>query len=265
MNEMEVRAYLERIGYNGALDLTAETLRRLHIAHLRSVPFENLDIHFGRSVVLDEDLIFEKLVHNRRGGFCYELNGGFCGLLRTLGFSVTMLSAGVARKQGGFGPDFDHLALLVDLEEKWLADVGFGDSFVEPLLLDTPGDQQQPCGTFRIEADKEQRTLIRSTKEGGWEAQYRFTLRSRGLGDFREMCKYHQTSPLSSFTQGRIVSRATPHGRITLSGMRLIATDGEGRRERELSGEAEYRQALTDLFGIRLGAERQAERSRPGG
>ena len=85
----------------------------MHRAHLLAVPFENLDIHLGRPISLDQDALFGKIVTRRRGGFCYELNGLFALLLRELGFEVTLLSAGVARADGGFGPEFDHLTLLV--------------------------------------------------------------------------------------------------------------------------------------------------------
>ncbi len=253
MQNSSIPAYLQRIGYSGPLDPTPETLRELHKAHILSVPFENLDIHLGRLIVLDEAAFLEKIVRNHRGGFCYELNGAFAGLLKALGFAVSMLSAGVARKEGGFGPEFDHMALLVKLEESWLVDIGFGDGFIEPLLLEKPGDQQQECGTFRIESDGVHRVLIRSTRGGPWRPQYRFTLQPRQLDDYREMCLYHQSSPGSSFTQGRIVTLATPHGRVTVSERRLITTDSEGgRTERELATEAEYRQVLMDLFAIRL-------------
>src|SRR5918911_3762110 len=147
---MDVEAYLERIDYRGPLEPTAETLRRLHVAHLLAVPFENLSIHAGEPIVLEDGALFDKVVARRRGGFCYELNGLFAALLRELGFNVGMLSAAVARREGGFGPEFDHMALLVTLEERWLADVGFGDSFVEPLLLDERGEQRQGPPAYRI-------------------------------------------------------------------------------------------------------------------
>ena len=126
---MDVKAYLERIKYRGSLALNAETLRGLQAAHLLAVPFENLSIHAKQPIVLDDDALFTKIVERGRGGFCYELNGLFAALLRALGFKVEMLSAGVANAEGGFGPDFDHMALMVTLDERWLADVGFGDSF----------------------------------------------------------------------------------------------------------------------------------------
>ena len=124
---VDVAAYLDRIGYRGATDPTAENLRALQSAHLFSVPFENLDISLGRKITVQQESILNKVVGLRRGGFCYELNGAFAALLREFGFDVTLLSARVARANGGEGPEFDHLTLLVDVAEPWLADVGFED------------------------------------------------------------------------------------------------------------------------------------------
>src|SRR5215207_7769491 len=101
---MDIAHYLQRISYNGPLDVSAATLEALHLAHLLAVPFENLDVWRKRQIVLDEMALFEKIVARRRGGFCYELNGLFGTLLRELGFGVTLLAAGVARADGGFGP-----------------------------------------------------------------------------------------------------------------------------------------------------------------
>src|SRR5689334_20548662 len=105
---MDIQAYLDRIGYHGPLAPTAETLRALQIAHLQTVPFENLSIHARQPIVLDDESLFDKVVMRRRGGFCYELNGLFAALLRALRFQVSMLSAAVARGDGTFGPDFDR-------------------------------------------------------------------------------------------------------------------------------------------------------------
>jgi N-hydroxyarylamine O-acetyltransferase len=249
----ETSAYLERIGYGGPVDPSAEILRKLHIAHIRSVPFENLDIHLGRSIALNEPDLYSKIVRDRRGGLCYELNGLFCGLLRGLGFSVSMLSAGVATKEGGFGPDYDHMALLVSLERPWLADVGFGDSFERPLALDTSAVQEQEEKASRVEADGTNRLLLSRARSGEWQPQYRFSLEPRKLEDYAEMCRHHQFSPLSHFTRQRVVTLATSEGRITLSGTRLIATARYGQRsERDVADPAEYKELLVREFGIRL-------------
>jgi N-hydroxyarylamine O-acetyltransferase len=249
---MDVNAYLARIDYRGPLAPTAETLRRLHVAHLLAVPFENLSIHAGEPVVLEDDSLFEKVVARRRGGFCYELNGLFAALLRALGFHVEMLSAAVARRGGGFGPEFDHMALLVTLEERWLADVGFGDSFVEPLLIDERAEQAQGPRAYRIEEDGPRLVLLRRDGGGAWEPQYRFGLEPHTFADYAGMCRFHQTSPESHFTRGRVCSRLTGEGRVTLSGARLITTSGGERVERELGDDGEYAAALLEHFGISM-------------
>jgi N-hydroxyarylamine O-acetyltransferase len=248
---MNVDAYLERINYSGPRDVNAETLRALQVAHLLSVPFENLSIHAGEPIVLDEDALFTKIVTARRGGFCYECNGAFAGLLRALGFEVAMLAAGVAKNDGTFGPEFDHMTLMVTLKDRWLVDVGFGDSFLEPLLLDRPMDQVQGTRTFRIDDDNNG-GLILSRRDDGedWKPQYRFTLQQHDFADYEEMCRFHQTSQESHFTKNVICSRATGDGRLTLSGMRLITTSQRLRDEQTLPSREEYDRLLRDEFGI---------------
>lgn len=248
---MDVSGYLNRINYRGPRDVSAETLRELHILHLLTVPFENLDNHIGREIVLDEEKVIRKIVEERRGGICYELNGAFCALLRALGFEVSMLSAGVAREEGGFDPPFDHMALLVQLEERWLADVGFGDSFREPLLLDHRSEQVQDNDAYRLIEDGEHLILERRETDL-WKPQYRFTLDPYQYSDFADMCHYHQTSPESPFTKRRTCTLATREGRITVTGMRLITTIKGTKNERELAGEDAWLSTLREHFGISL-------------
>ena len=249
---MNIDAYLKRINYNGSREATAETLRALQVAHLMSVPFENLSIHSGEPILLNEDALFTKIVDHRRGGFCYECNGLFAGLLRALGFDVAMLAAGVAKNDGGFGPIFDHMTLMVTLEERWLADVGFGDSFLEPLLLDTREEQVQGTRSFRLVDDDDHLILMRRDEGDDWKPQYRFTLQPYTFPDYEETCRFHQTSPDSHFTKGLICSRATEDGRITLSDMRYITTSGPQRLRDEqiLSSRDDYDRVLREQFGI---------------
>jgi N-hydroxyarylamine O-acetyltransferase len=251
---MNVDNYLARINYNGSRDVNAETLRALQVAHLLSVPFENLSIHAGEPIVLDEDALYTKIVDQRRGGFCYECNGLFAGLLRALGFDVAMLAAGVARPDGSFGPIFDHMALMVRLNERWLVDVGFGDSFLEPLLLDTREDQVEGTRTFRLIDAGDHVVLMRCHDGEDWQAQYRFTLQPYAFPDYEEMCRYHQTSPDSHFTKNLICSRVTADGRITLSDMRFITTHGPERLRDEitLSSREDYDRVLHEQFGISM-------------
>ena len=250
---MNIKAYLDRINYHGSLAPTAETLRGLQVAHLSAVPFENLSIHAKEPIVLEDQALFTKIVERRRGGFCYEANGLFAALLRELGFDVVMLSAGVANGEGTFGPDFDHMALMVLSDQRWLVDTGFGDSFLEPLLLDDRGEQVQGERAYRIRDDGVHLILARRDNGKEWEPQYRFTLQPREYADYAEMCHYHQTSPESHFTRARICSLPTREGRITLNEMRFITTSKNGgRQERILASQEERTDILRQHFGIEM-------------
>ena len=259
---MDVHAYLRRIDYHGSLEPTATTLAALQGAHLWNVPFENLDVHLGRPIVLALPALYEKIVEHRRGGFCYELNGLFAWLLRELGFDVSLLSGRVF-EQGQEGPEFDHLTLAVQAGGEWLTDVGFGDSFLRPLRLDGDDEVAQDSGTFRLRQAGAERMLERSRPAGApWEPQYVFSLTPRALSDFSAMCRHHQTSPLSTFTRRTICSRATPRGRVTLANERLIVTvDGE-RSERPIESAREYRGVLRGEFGVELEESADVERLR---
>ena len=246
---MDVREYLARIRYDGPLEPCAETLAGLHRAHMLAVPFENLDLHLGRRNVIDAERNYEKIVRDRRGGWCFELNGTFARLLERLGFAVTRYSAAVVLSEPGT-PDFAHLTRRVDLDRPWLADVGFGDSFTEPLALDEPGDQRRSDHAYRLDRT-DGKVLLR--QDG--RPQYVFALAPREMHEFQGMCKALQTPP-GHFTDAPVCSRLTEDGRISLAGMRLITTTGPDRDERDLADDAERRAVLRDLFGIDLGAAR---------
>ena len=257
---MDVEAYLERIRYRQASNPstqrpTIDLLRSLHRAHLFTVPFENLDIHIGRTITCDEPRILHKIINERRGGFCYELNGAFAALLRELGFSVTMFSARVARDDGSLGPEFDHLTLRVDLVQPWLADVGFGDSFLEPLPLEDETEQEQAGRIYRVipqPASSDREFALEVMAKSQWKKQYVFTLQPHVLSDFAGMCHYHQTSPESHFTRQQICSLATSEGRVTLSENKLIETRSGARLESVLAGRDEWRAELKARFGVVL-------------
>jgi N-hydroxyarylamine O-acetyltransferase len=253
---MDLSLYLQRIGYTGSLEPTVETLRALHLAHLLAVPFENLDIQLGRSISLEQEALFDKIVVRHRGGFCYELNGLFAALLEAKGFDVTLLSASDAHADGGFGPEFDHLTLQVRCTDRlsipWLADVGWGDTFREPLRLDRVGEQVEGKRSYRIERQDDARILWQQDYDGRWERQYRFTLQPRELDDFVPMSHYHQTSPDSLFTRKRLCTLATADGRITLDDSRLITTIDGVRQEQLVEDDQAFRQILEERFGIWL-------------
>jgi N-hydroxyarylamine O-acetyltransferase len=246
---MDVSAYLARIRYDGPSEPSLQTLDLLHRAHLRTVPFEDLDLVLKRPVDLSEHALFEKIVQRRRGGFCYELNGLFAALLRSLGFRVRLLSAQVRRQEGGFGPPFDHLALQVDLERPWLADVGYPRSSLGPLALDTDEPQGSDGTSYRIALkDDGLRYLVRQTPDEHAE-EFRFDLEPRRIEDFEEMCRFHETSPASPFSGWLGCTLATADGRVTLSDEKLIV-HRQGERTETVVPAPEIGSVLRDHFGI---------------
>ncbi|HJR81069.1 MAG TPA: arylamine N-acetyltransferase [Anaerolineales bacterium] len=257
-------AYLTRIRYTGAIKPDVQTLRGLHLAHMFHVPFENLDIRLKRSIRLTEGALWDKIIVQKRGGFCYELNGLFSWLLTQLGFDVTYLNARVYNRQGQLGIDFDHLALLVQIpqqDRRWLADVGFGDSFNEPLDFEEQGEQVQGLRSYRLEQVQDGFVTWRKNYDGIWERQYFFDLNPHKFPEEYEAgCLYHQTSPMSSFTRGSIISRATPEGRVSLEEGYLILTKNGQRTERKIENKEEYDRLLKQYFDITLEEQFQNDR-----
>jgi N-hydroxyarylamine O-acetyltransferase len=242
--------YLARIGTSRPASPDLQALRELQLAHLRTVPFENLSIHLGEPIVLDQDALISKVAQRRRGGFCYELNGAFAALLTELGYRVSLLQARVFGAGGLPGPPFDHLTLRVDLAEPWLVDVGFGRFAVQPLRLDSRDDQPHPDGTFRIAVSPSGYGDLDIFADG--EPAYRVDPRPYALADFAPTCLYQQTSPASHFTQSLTCSLLTKSGRATLSEDRLILTEGGTREERTLTSDADILGAYRSYFGIDL-------------
>jgi N-hydroxyarylamine O-acetyltransferase len=223
---------------------------------MQNVPFENLDIGLKQPILLTDEALWNKIVLQKRGGFCYELNGLFAWLLKQIGFDVTYLNARVFNREGELGIDFDHLALLVSIPNeagRWLADVGFGDSFNEPLKFEERGEQTQGLRSYRLEQTAEGYITWQRNYDGTWERQYFFDLQPRTFPiDYEPACSYHQTSPESSFTRGSIISKATPDGRVSLEHGRLILTEHGQRSERLLQDKGEYSILLKECFGVEL-------------
>jgi len=250
MSAVNIAGYLSRIGVDATVGTDMATLWLLHARHLRTIPFENLSIHASEPIVLEEGALFDKIVIRRRGGFCYELNGLLAVLLGALGFDVTMISAGVMGGNEEFGPPFDHMALVVQLAERWLVDVGFGSSFRLPLRMDVRAVQSDGYSEYRIVEDNEGLVLERHDDGGSFIPQYRFTPASHELSEYVEMCNFHQTSPESFFTRGRICSRTTEEGRITLHGLQFIQTTLDSRTIIDLNEDSEFDALLVEHFGI---------------
>lgn len=245
--------YLERIELSPSEDRSLKRLDLMHDRHLLCVPFENLDIHRDVEIKLDLDAIFQKIVVKRRGGFCYELNGLFYELLRQCGYDVFMASA---RVYGPNGPGIvgDHLVLIVTIDgQRYVADVGFGDSFRRPLplLLDT--EHRQFGESFRIVKGGDELIYQRLDRESHeWANGYTFTMEPRNLDFFADACRWQQTAPESHFLKHRLVTKVIPDGRITLTADRLILTRGPVKTETPVPDLETWVKELRRHFGMTL-------------
>jgi N-hydroxyarylamine O-acetyltransferase len=249
---MDWKKYLQRIYYTGDTSPGLNVLKNLQRSHLLHVPFENLDIHLGRPLSLETIDLFNKIVLNKRGGFCYELNGLFFELLRSLGFRARRISARVF-DQGNYGPEFDHLALIVDLPEaRYLCDVGFGEFAREPLKMELDRIQPDPGGDYLIDRFDQQYFRVSRMETGEPIPQYIFKNEPRSMIDFESMCLYHQSSPQSHFTRQRLITLLTETGRVTLSGNLLKITTGKDVIEIPLGDQTTFEQMLQEYFGVSI-------------
>ncbi len=181
LSDGEIEAYLGRIGLGAAPSVDLEGLTLLQRAHLRTVAFENLDVVAHIGVPVDARLAFAKIVEHRRGGWCFEANAAFASLLEALGFKVSLLGAAVLTD----GPTkvIDHLTLEVLVDEPYLVDVGFGDSFTKPLRLNRGDPQDGGSGTYQF-FNSPQGTTLTVEQDSVPAAQFRFKRVAHALGDF---------------------------------------------------------------------------------
>ena len=249
---MNIKLYFERIKYEGQIDTTFEVLSKLQEQHLMNVPFENLDIQ--NKIKIDLDNLFDKIVIRNRGGFCYELNGLFYKLLKEIGFTAKMVSARVYTNKKSYSAEFDHMAIIVSIEDdQYLVDVGFGEFAFSPLEIEPGKETDDPRGIFKIEVfDDNYKVVKKKNAEGEFIPEYIFSEKERQIEEFYPMCYYHQTSKESHFTQKRICSLPTQNGRITLTGNTLKITEKRIVIERPLNNEQEVQQVLWNYFGIKL-------------
>lgn len=252
-----VKDYLERIGVDSrGLEVDLSTLKSLQRRHLLSVPFENLDIHWKRPIVPDVSRFREKIVGARRGGFCYELNGLFNELLRSLGFETRMVSARVFNGTT-HGPEFDHAAIIARVgDEEYLVDVGFGAFTTEPLRFVVGEKQQDEAGIFVIRKFDDEYIEVAKQEESTWRSEYIFKDVARELSEFAEMCDFQQYSPESHFTKGKLCSIMTETGRKTLTDKSFIVTNGDNKNETPIDSEGEFYRLLASEFGIVGSADR---------
>jgi len=251
---LNIDKYLERINYKGSTSPNLTNLKTIHKNHLYSIPFENLDIHNKKKIVLDPNSVEQKILNSFRGGYCYELNGLFNSFLKELGYNTKMVSARVSNGKGSWGEEFDHMANIVELDELWMADVGFGDSFIEPITVTLDKPQKNLNGWYKISQNREDEYLkmSKSTDNTIYNDEFIFTLKDRAWNEFEGMNTYHQTSPDSHFTRGRVCSIAIEDGRVTLNDNKLTITKGDKKNISEVKDEKEFIGKLYEYFKIKL-------------
>lgn len=252
-NELDLEAYLDRINFSGAIDVSPDTLARLHHAHFHAIPFENFDILLGRCIDLDPQVVFNKLVLKKRGGYCFELNGLFLQALKALGFKARALLARVHLT--GTPSGRGHQLELVSIEGRdWLADVGFGGNSPRmpiPLELDCPVTKDGQ--TIRLTGG-EFGTMFQALEDGEWKDLYSFDLGHVFPADIAYGNHYTSTSPNSFFTFSRVAGRPLPGGGITLLDRTLKITDSGREEVHTLPDSPAYLDALKTYFGIELDA-----------
>ncbi|AKZ57294.1 Arylamine N-acetyltransferase [Streptomyces ambofaciens ATCC 23877] len=261
----DLDAYLDRIGWEGERRPDAAVLRGVHLAHLRAIPFENLDALGGTAPSLALSDLMDKLVHGRRrGGYCYEHNTLFAAALEALGFRVTRLTARVVVGAERFEDrPRTHMALLAEVPgdpRPYLADVGFGaiGSLLEPVPLTADTEFHDAGRRHRLVRVPHRGPLemwvleaCRPGADGGWEAQYAFTREPFEESDYEVVNWHVATNPRSPFSRRPYVQRLTQDGHLLLDGDRVTATRADGTvTERKATVEAEMRRVLAEEFGI---------------
>jgi N-hydroxyarylamine O-acetyltransferase len=246
---VDVDRYLKRIGITTPVELDLAGLERLQRAHLSTVPFENLDVYHRRGVRTDDEWTVDKVVERERGGWCFELNGAFAALLSALGFQVRRLAATVL--YGNISPMPTHLTLEVTLDHPYLVDVGFGDSFIRPIPLESEGPHDGGCGEYGLVFADGLTTLVSHEEGGEVEEHYRFDSTPRTPADFEEASHWLQTEPGLQWTTTRFATRLLDGGpdRVTLLSDRIKFRRDGTWTEHEAS-EEQWAATLQTWFGL---------------
>jgi N-hydroxyarylamine O-acetyltransferase len=247
---LDLEAYLQRIGYSGGLDPTVETLTALHRAQVLSIPFENLDILLGRPIRLDLASLQAKLVRDRRGGYCFELNTLFAAVLEHMGFAVSGLAARVSMGEERATPR-THMVLGVDIAgARWLADVGFGgDTLLDPIPFDDDRPVRQGAWAFRL-ADEGEVRILWGLRADGWLDLYSFTQEPQLPVDYEVASHFTSTWPRSPFVTKIIAQRSGLDERWMLIEDELRVERPDGTERWTVASHEERLSVLAERFGL---------------
>jgi N-hydroxyarylamine O-acetyltransferase len=262
LTSKQLELYFSRIGYQGLTQVSEETLDNIHTAQIFSIPFENLELQEIKNankadtiIHLDEKSIFNKLVLNRRGGYCHENNELLATVLSTLGFKVDRLAARVLIEPN---LSITHKLLLVTIGDKqWIADVGFGaNGIYKPMPLVPDQIIKQYGDFFRLIREEDKYTL-EITQAENWVKLYEFSTNPVNAVDFEPMSYYVSHHPNSIFVKNRICVLPTPEGRITLNNDQLKIKQGKSKTQISLKDGPGYLEALETYFGLKFPKETQ--------
>lgn len=221
LSKSKISALLQRIRFDEQIDVNSQTLKKLHAAFVTNIPFETLDIFWKRSFSLSLPELYDKIVLKERGGYCYELNSIFSYLLQGLGFDVSIYDTQLYDNRGFIIPSSQHMVLIVKLEQLWLVDVGYGNGFLMPLLLENPQIQKQENRSYRI-IHRDSKYVVEEINNGRWDPWYSFTRESKQISDFEDRNRFHQTDKDSVFFEKRICMIMREDKAIELNGNQLI-------------------------------------------
>jgi N-hydroxyarylamine O-acetyltransferase len=258
VSKLDVRAYLERIGYSGPTAPSEALLYALYRSHLAAIRFENLDVFLQGSVSVDLEDIQDKIVYRGRGGYCYEQAQLFGAVLERLGFGVERLLARVG-PDGGPARSLTHLTLRVRADQNvWLADPGFGSSPPAPLSLRryrSGGPQEIDGWIYEVTPDEEHGQEVWKLREyqaGTWVTLHRWADNKVQPVDVVLSNYYTSTHPDSRFTRRPVIIRRDPDAIRSIVGRSYTVTRaGHTKTHSELS-DKEFADALTDEFALKL-------------
>ncbi len=248
---MNLSHYLERIEYSGTVEPNVVTLAALQEAHVRAVPFENLDVQLGHGTSIGVEEAYEKIVGNARGGWCYEQNGLFGWALAEMGFGVTRIAASVMREQGGAESEASHLCLLVtapDSNSRYLTDVGFGGSMIRPIVLQE-GEHDQPPFTLGLERlDGRFWRFWESLGEGKFS--FDFTEDAACEAALAKKCENFQSDPASHFVLNLVAQKRSTNEHYLLRGRVLSVVNSNGTTSTTLDSPEALVAVLVNRFQL---------------
>jgi N-hydroxyarylamine O-acetyltransferase len=249
---INIGAYLNELGLLKELP-SKNYLRQLHRAHLIRFPFENLDVHLRKNIVLQIRPIFNKIILSKRGGFCYELNLLFYHLLIHLGYDCQLISAKTYNQNtDSYGKEYDHMAILVKIQQDiYLCDVGFGNGVIYPVKLETEILQMDHTHYVQFTQDVDETFFLRKSNDGhSFQTLYQFEPKMREPIEFIDMCNYHQTNPQSFFVGKKIITKLTEAGKITLTDELLKIQEKGSTHEIVVLNEDDFYTKMEEHFGI---------------